>query len=468
MTSGKSKRQRRLAEAKKRATQFSATQQGRYSPAPMRSQAWLNARRRQRRRKVARLFGGLVVVAGLIAIVIVLSQRNRGATTKPPTDTSPNAPLDTTADSSVPPTTLAPVPPPPFSAQLVSGVDGELGVTTTLSTYKVTYDATFQGPSGEERSTNTYVVQRPFSSSITVASTDPAKSTGNFLGVSSLGSYSALSGTNPQAQTNVPHIGLADFRYDASLGDLVSGGFYIVKERRTLLGRQCQLYRTGESPELYLTVVPTETNYSDVCIDAAGLILEEVTVKDGSFEHHLVLTAVDEAPSIGTDVFKTLGTPPAVSANGTSLDPIDATKAPVAGYWSFGAVPAGYTLQGRYAYSQTVDDPNASTATTPSTPDPTSSTPTETIVVATYVDVYVDGPNTIVVQQGPLSALPTDETSGAEVKASDKLGSVRIVTQLTGSTMLFEPTSPSGWFVEIKATTSRAALAKLADTLVSK
>ena len=85
--------------------------------------------------------------------------------------------------------------------------------------------------------------------------------------------------------------------------------------------------------------------------------------------------------------------------------------------------------------------------------------------VASYVDVYVNGPNYVVVHQGPKSVVPQDAASAAKATTSATLGSVRTVSGLTGTSMLITPATPTDWFVEVNGTLSKAALAKIADTL---
>jgi hypothetical protein len=229
------------------------------------------------------------------------------------------------------------------------------------------------------------------------------------------------------------------------------------------------MYRTGQSPETYAMAAPTATDYVDLCIDASGLILEEITVVGGNFQEHIVATSVNEAPSITADTFKKLADPPALSASGNTLTDLDASKAPVAGYWGFTTLTAGYTLKGRFTFAQNIADPAAETGSTaPATTPATASTATtvaKTIIVPSYVDVFTNGSDYIVIHQGPASVVPTDDASAATATTSALLGSVKTASGVTGTTMLITPPNPASWFVEVSGSLSKSALAAITETL---
>ena len=201
------------------------------------------------------------------------------------------------------------------------------------------------------------------------------------------------------AEVYAPTSALGDYRLDASLSDLVADGIFVLGERRTLLDRECQVYRTGSTLESYTISAPTETDYSDICIDAAGLMLEELSVASGEVTQHRVATAVDPAADVADDDFTISATPTDLAGGGSELAEIDMTTGPVAGFWSFAEPPAGYEFQHRYVLRQTVTEP-ASDAPD-NTGGTTSTSVPATTVAESYIDVYVDGINVITVRQGP-------------------------------------------------------------------
>jgi hypothetical protein len=273
------------------------------------------------------------------------------------------------------------------------------------------------------------------------------------------------------------------------------------------------VYRTGLPLEGFSVAAPTETNYVDVCIDSAGLMLEEVYVAGASVLQHRTAISVDAAPAL-TDVdFAIEGEPKAIDEGGSELEEIDADEAPVEGYWTL-EPPEGYVLQARYvlrspdetAATDDADDASVPSSSTTSTSTPTDATtssvasggPTTTAsgsasaatttdastttvagattttvatepvaVVETYIDVYVNGTNTLIVHQGPTAGEPTTDASSAPDAPSETFGTVKIAAGLSGSTVLIHPESPADWFIELRATMPRAQLSDLANTLRS-
>jgi len=469
MSPNNSRRQQRIAEQKRRAALYSQTPRGRYAPRREHSQAWLNAQRRRNRRIALQVFGAVAVLAAVIAVIIVFHDNNSDSTA---TDTTDASLPDATDATAAPDTTTAPIPVPAFTAQVVEGTSGALGITTTPIAYDVQYAVDYADGSGSasgvSSSTADYLIQRPFDSSINGKPNDPESAGASFAIQSSFGIRSGTSGGTPATGSKLaPEPGLYDFRFDATLNDLVASKDFVLGDRRTLLGRQCQTYRTGSAPEEFTVSAPTDTTYVDMCIDASGIILEEIAVGDGSLLEHLVATAVNESPTVTADTFKAAATVKEAADGGTSLDQIDATKAPVSDYWTASAIPAGYTLQGRYSLKQNIADPSATATTTPSatTLDPTATTVPKTIVVTSFVDVYVNGPNSIIVQQGPTSVEPQNDASGATATTSETLGSVQIGSGFQGSAALLKPPAPADWYVSVIGTVTKDALTQVVNSL---
>ena len=76
------------------------------------------------------------------------------------------------------------------------------------------------------------------------------------------------------------------------------------------------------------------------------------------------------------------------------LTPIDGVPSDMS-YWSISQAPTGYTLQGRYTWQQNATDAaSQGTGTAATGGEPTT-------VVTSYVDVYTDGPDVLVVAAGP-------------------------------------------------------------------
>ncbi|MEO5723567.1 MAG: hypothetical protein ABIQ39_09765, partial [Ilumatobacteraceae bacterium] len=317
-----------------------------------------------------------------------------------------------------------------LSAAVVPGASGLLALADPPASYAVSYrfdsldgadnaDATAPTVVGSSYTTSTedFLVQRPFRAVITSRAGQPPGGAQQWTITSNLG-LSATTTTDreqPTIDTIMPSAAIGDWRLDAVLGDLVADKMFVPRERRTLLGRQCQVYRTGSPLENYDVTAPSDNVYADVCIDASGLVLEQVAMSNGQLLEHLTAVAVDTAPTPVDSDFPIVGQPAAVADGGTSLSPVGGVPAD-SSYWQFATVPAGYTLQGRYAMQQNVTDPGSVSA------DGSAKGAAPSTVVATYVDVYVDGSDTIVVHQGPTSAQPTDNTDTGTPATSSSLG----------------------------------------------
>jgi hypothetical protein len=305
-------------------------------------------------------------------------------------------------------------------------------------------------------STEQFRVQRPFQTHIDSRTGAPPGGAAQWSIISDLGvsSSSTTGDESPSVDTITPSAGIGDWRLDAVLDDLVADKTFVLRERRALLGRDCQVYRTGSPLENYSVTAPTAATYADVCIDASGLVLEQVAVSNGAVLEHLTATAVDVAPTLTDDDFAVTEPPATLAQGGMSLVLIDGPPTD-ASYWSFPTPPAGYTLLGRYTLSQNATDSGTVSPTGDSTGD---STPLgTTTVVVSYVDVYKNGADTIVVLQGPTSVEPTADAPGADA-TSTALGAVTVDSKLTGSQIVAHPTSTADWFVQVSGTVPRATL----------
>jgi hypothetical protein len=353
-----------------------------------------------------------------------------------------------------------------LTAVPVEGASGALALGEVPTSYTITYglvaaddanNVADTAPPPESRtystSTETFRVRRPFATHIDNLDGDPPGGDLQQTIISDLGLY-ATAGSGDEGQQVemvLPGAGIGDWRLDAILGDLVDNGTFVLGDRRTLLGRECQVYRTGAPLENYALTKPTDTTYTDLCVDAGGLLLEQVAVADGALLEHLTATAVDDAPSLSDADFAITGTPPGLDAGGTLLTPIDGVPSDTS-YWSFSQAPPGYSLQGRYTWQQNATDASSQGTGT----DASSGAPTT--VVTSYVDVYTSGPDVLVVLQGPTSMEPEGNADPATDATAPTLGEVTLQSKLTGSQLLAHPSQTPDWFVQVTATTSLADL----------
>jgi len=349
-----------------------------------------------------------------------------------------------------------------LTSALAPASDTPFSISTVPAAYHVVYKvdtAKSGGETGQDTTTQEYTVRRPFDAHLVSKSGAPPGTDEQWSLVWSMGKYGqTTAGSAPEVGQTAPQAALGDIRLDATLADLVADGKFVAKERRVVLDRQCQVYRTGSALETLNVTAPTKTDYADACIDSSGLMLEEVVVSSGQLAERLLATSVDDQTVPGDDAFAITGDPTPLAQGGSQLSPIDAATAPAEGYWSLPTPPEGYTLQGRYQLLTPADqnsssDPSASTTTTSTTAPPAP--------VPSYIDVYVNGPNTIIVRQGPTAGEPQGDSGGTTVDVG-KLGSAPLSASLTGSRLLAHPAVPAAWYVELQGTVPRDTLKQVA------
>jgi hypothetical protein len=344
-------------------------------------------------------------------------------------------------------------------AAIVDDADGALAITDAVNAYTVTYRVETYGDDGTDTvTTQDFAVRRPFDAHIAGKQDAPPGGNEQWSVATSIGLYQqSTPADGASAEVSAPSTALGDYRLDASLSDMVADGSFVLRERRTLLGRECQVYRTGSPLESYTVTAPTDTDYSDVCIDGAGLMLEELSVATGDVSQHQIATAVDPAADLGDDDFVISATPTDLAGGGRELEEIDTATAPLTGFWSFSEPPEGYEIQHRYVLRENVSDPSADTSDTTAVD--------ATVVAESYIDVFVDGANVITVRQGPTSVDPGFDSSAAKNVATANLGTVQATSGVSGSVVSATPTSPTDWFIQVSGTIPRTDLLAIVEQL---
>ena len=179
-----------------------------------------------------------------------------------------------------------------------------------------------------------------------------------------------------------------DRRVDTSLEEAERGGYLDVRELRRVAGRTCRIHRIageGQSGSLLRLDDDAET-YTDICLDEAGLLLEEVTVVDGDLLSRKVASEVDESPELNDGMFRAGETELEVRQGGGSVKQAQPASRPPGTFWELPAQPRGFERRGRYA----VIPPQAG-----------FDDPTQRSGIITFVtDVWVRGIDVLVVEQG--------------------------------------------------------------------
>jgi len=335
----------------------------------------------------------------------------------------------------------APPPPPKLLSALVAKKAGKLAITSPPAAYRVRYKIDTY-PTGKTEgskpaaTTEDILVRRPFDGRLVERSGAPPGDAlqldiRSMLGLR--GDYSKADAVQVTSDAPAPAIG--DMRLDASLDELVSGGFLEPRERRTVLGRTCQVYRTGLALESLSVSKASKDSYSDSCVDASGLLLEELSVSAGKLSTRVTAVEVDEHPDLPAGSFTIEGEPKGLEAGGVDLGRIDPSTPLPPQLFRFASPPLGFTSQGRFVL--TVPDQDG-------TPRPR------------YLDVYANGKDLLLIEQGPKAAEPEPPVLPGTDVAAAALGDATIVPGLAGNILTAHPADD--WFVKVTATLPPAAL----------
>lgn len=275
-------------------------------------------------------------------------------------------------------------------------VDGaaDVEVGELPRTYRVEYRV--QQVDGDDVTTTTAVltVDRPYRSRFEVD---------ELVRVAELGSFGEVEpGDETEVTAPVPGPAPGDVRADVL--PLRAG-----REVREVLGRRCQVHRLGAS---LLEGEYLEGDLVDVCIDADGLVLEEVTTVDDEIVVRRVATDVELEPDLdGVDFALDIQPRPADEGGG-SVQAVDPTSSSPGTFWILDAPPAGFTHAGRFAtippQRARLDDEH-----------------TRAQFVAGVTDVYERGIDVVTVEQGgTLGQVPPfgDHPNGELIDDMGELG----------------------------------------------
>lgn len=252
-----------------------------------------------------------------------------------------------------------------------------IAIGEPLDSYAVTYRVETARDGAVRTSTATLAVDRPFRSRLELRSGSTVESL-SVADFSLRGTRTATGGAT--VLTAVPAAAPDDVRTDLVAGEGTG-------EVRTVLRRRCEVHRFG-APLLGGGDRVVHGAAVDACIDAEGLVLEQVARRGRSITSRWVATEVDTSAHLGAaDVSLPDVAVKAADDGGGSVQPIDPASAPQGTFWQLDAPPAGFVRRGRYAVvppqSARLDDEN-----------------TRAKVVAGIVDVFVRGRDVLIVDQG--------------------------------------------------------------------
>ena len=319
---------------------------------------------------------------------------------------------------------------------------GALAVSAQPSAYRTVYRAENYEGEGVTVSTEEVAVQRPFEGRVAILEGEPPGGTVRFEGRSAFARYANYTDAGAvQVAGDAPAVALGDLRLAASLDELVKQGLFVIGDRRRArLGgetRDCQTYRTGSPLQGLKITAPTATDYVDVCLDASGLMLEELVVAGGKPTQRLVAMSLDLDARLDRALFTIEGERVGPDQGGAEVTEVDRTVAPAPGYWAPEAAPAGFEHHGRYRVQ------GEGTA---------------------WADVYVRGIDLLTIRQGAPAAEPdlSDAGPGSDTDLGT-LGAGKMLLRTNGPTAIAHPAGEA--FVHVGGTLSPAEVQVIAAGL---
>ena len=333
--------------------------------------------------------------------------------------------------------------------------DEPLALTAEPSTYELRYRVERYDPDKIQESEDRITVRRPFDGRVT--SFANGRQTGDRA--SRFGTLIITTGEGPRTLVSPPSPATGDVRLVPALADAVEERWLEVRERRKVLGRECQVYRAG-STIVAGTLVPVGTTpgeHSDVCVDAEGLVLEEVWFKDGMPLQRRVATRREVGRTYTDERFRLAADEPALTidqGNGfiREIDPASAFEGSV---YRLTVPPADAEYRGRFV----VQPPTLSPFQSP------LDSPSERREQVSLVDVWVRGVDLVIFSQtiaADISAVPNDAKTARRIELGP-IGTAATVLDLRSNEVRAE--LPEARFLRLAGSLPRDELLDLAGSL---
>ena len=274
-----------------------------------------------------------VVVCGVL-IVVMAGIGDDDPAAAPPATTS--------STSTAPPTT-----PPPTTTTLPEArpVGPLLAAGPTVqppTAYRLTYDVVENGlPRVEE-----WTVRRPYES-LVLSTRDGVVLSGTSTSRARLQTFlSDRDGWLP-IQPEL-HRAAFDQHPAGAVAAMQALGLVEVRGQEEYLGRTCTVYRTGQPPSAGEPTAPSDAEFTDVCVDDAGLVLHERWDIGGSTVIERTAASLELEPAIDDATFEpgpTVEDADALSAAFATIA-VEADEETLARLETEVPVPAGYSPDG--------------------------------------------------------------------------------------------------------------------------
>lgn len=328
---------------------------------------------------------------------------------------------------------------------------GLFEVGEPLEAYRIDYRVESRGGDDAVVTSDRLVVRRPFESRLETYDGPVPDGRPSSVQIEAFGALYADGVESEEVVVAVPPGPPgADPRIEAGLASALEEDRFELGPRREVLGRTCQVIRTATLLATGDLAPPGGRDHAETCIDAAGLVLEEVLVVEGSMLLRRLAIDVDVEPEVDDEMFETGDqTVPVDSGGGFLAETEPDSRQP--GRFFQSRPPVGHDRFGRYV----VIPPQQENFTDPLLRGHR----------LTYLsDVFVDGASVVVLDQGGTfgGVDPFPDRQGVEVDLGE-LGTGLLSYGRTGPTLLVA--RDGGKFLRARGTVEPDVLIELLEGL---
>jgi len=227
----------------------------------------------------------------------------------------------------------------------IRGAD-PIAISTSVAGYRLTYQVEEAGTPKVLVSEEAIAMRVPFDSRVEVRRGNKLDRTE----IASLGKHWTKTAAAAALNTEVPAVvaGVAPAR-PVTIDEAVTAGLAERREVREVLHRRCQVVRTGSRLTVEHLDARTDSSYVDSCIDASGLVLEELVVDAMGVTSRRVATEVDDQVQLDDSVFAIPAGPVLSPKEGGGItDPVDPASRPVGKSFELPDGTSGFRRVNRY------------------------------------------------------------------------------------------------------------------------
>lgn len=327
-----------------------------------------------------------------------------------------------------------------------------VAVVRTPETYRIDYRVTGRGGGEVVTTSDRLWVRRPFDSRLESFEEEAPTAEQLSVQVASLGHLLADSANSAEVVlVRPPAPAVSDVRVDAVLEEALERGLLERRERREVLGRPCQVYRSSAILGTARLSEVGDDEYVDSCVDEAGLVLEDVLLTGGDrILLRRVAIEVEEDVAVDDRLFATgESTVPQDLGGGLLRELTPTSRTP--DHFFEPIVPDGFARVGRYAVVASA------------TPDESGQVTPVNERSAFVSDVLVRGTDVIIIDQGTSTREDPQPPPGADTVDLGALGTGELIFDARQSAV--QIVLPDRRFVRVSGTAPIDDLVELARTL---